>query len=147
MQKKKELPRKRRRFLKKILFFSVFSSIIFVVLSFIAIYLVVVKLKKPLYISPVPVMQIAQANQGERMENLFDNELRKEKIDYSTIKSGYNFYLVTLSDGGKVTFSTQKDIMLQIASLQYILSHLTMEGRQFSTFDLRFDKPVVVLKP
>ncbi len=147
MQKKKELPRKRRRFLKKILFFSVFSSIIFVVLSFIAIYLVVVKLKKPLYISPVPVMQIAQANQGERMENLFDNELRKEKIDYSTIKSGYNFYLVTLSDGGKVTFSTQKDIMLQIASLQYILSHLIMEGRQFSTFDLRFDKPVVVLKP
>src|SRR5258708_17165249 len=147
MQKKKELPRKRRRFLKKILFFSVFSSIIFVVLSFIAIYLVVVKLKKPLYISPVPVMQIAQANQGERMENLFDNELRKEKIDYSTIKSGYNFYLVTLSDGGKVTFSTQKDIMLQIASLQYILSHLTMEGRQFSTLDLRFDKPVVVLKP
>ena len=74
-------------------------------------------------------------------------DLNKKQIAFTSIKKQDDSYIVTLQDNSKVTFSSQKDIMTQIASLQYILSHLTMEGRQFSSLDLRFDQPVIVLLP
>src|SRR5260221_6958625 len=108
MQKKKELPRKRRRFIRKVFFFTTLSCVILVVVCCFLIYLFVIKLKKPLFISPLPAMQMAQASQGEKVEYLLEDGLRKEKISYKTIKSDNDSYIVTLQDGGEVTFSTQK---------------------------------------
>ncbi|HVA96417.1 MAG TPA: hypothetical protein VND99_02070 [Candidatus Acidoferrales bacterium] len=147
MKKKKEFPRKRKRYLKKIIYLSVSLSIFVLVLCGITLYVFVVKMKKPLYISPLPSMHAVQAAEDDKKYSELQAGLTKDQIDYAEITHGNNAYVVTLQNDGKVTFSTQKDIMSQIASLQYILSHLTMEGRQFSMLDLRFDKPVIVLKP
>ena len=147
MRKKKELPRKRRRFIRKIIFFSSFLFALFVIAIGVAFYLLLLKFQKPLFISPVPALQVAQADQGEFIDQQFERALQTKHIDYTSVKSENGSIIVTLLDKSTVTFSSQKDIMSQIASLQYILSHLTMEGRQFSSLDLRFDQPVVVLKP
>ncbi|SRR5258708_33863332 len=146
MKKKKELPRKRRRYLKKIIFFSSFFLTIGIVLLLVGFYVVLVKLEKPLYISPLPITPLVQADQGDHLQMQLEDGLRKKHIEYVSIVKENDSYVVTLQDNSKVTFSTQKDIMTQIASLQYILSDLTMEGRAFSTLDLRFDQPVIVIK-
>lgn len=147
MRKKQELPRKRRRFIRKVIFLCTILFGFVVILFCVAAYFVILKLQKPLFVSPLPKIQAVQAAQDERVEELLQKYLRKAQVDYKDISRNNDTYVVTLGDGGKVTFSSEKDIMTQIASLQYILSHLTMEGRQFSSLDLRFDKPVVVLKP
>ncbi len=147
MRKKKEFPRKRRRYVKKIILLCVFLLIFLIFLIGAAFYFVVVKLQKPLYISPLAQIQYVQEDQNGKIYAALQEGLKKGQIDYISIDMADDSYVVTLSQGGKVTFSSQKDIMTQIASLQYILSHLTMEGRQFSKLDLRFDKPVMVLKP
>ncbi len=146
MRKKKELPRKRRRFIKKIIFLSSFLFAIIVVVISVDFYFLLVKFEKPLYISPLPSTQVAHADQGEIIKQQIENDLRKKQIDFSSVSRQNDSYIITLQNSSKVTFSPQKDIMTQIASLQYILSHLTMEGRQFSSLDLRFDKPVIVIK-
>jgi hypothetical protein len=147
MRKKKELPRKRRRFIKKVIYFFSFIMAILVVLLGVSSYFFILKLQKPLYISPLSTAKVAHADEGEVMEQQIEISLRKKQIDFTSVTRQNDAYVITLSDNGKVTFSTQKDIMTQIASLQYILSHLTMEGRQFSSLDLRFDQPVIMLKP
>ena len=43
----------------------------------------------------------------------------------------------------QVIVSLQKDLTLQIASLQLTIAHLTIEGKQFKQLDFRFDKPVL----
>jgi len=144
VRKKKELPRKRKRFIRKIIFLSSFFLAIIVVLLGVAFYFAILKLQKPLYISPLPTAQAAQADQRE-IEQQIENNLRKKQIVFSSVTRQNDSYVVTLQNESKVTFSSQKDIMTQIASLQYILSHLTMEGRQFSSLDLRFDQPVIVI--
>jgi hypothetical protein len=146
MKKKQELPRKRRRFVKKVIFYlSVFFAIGIIGIG-CAFYSLWNKFQKPLYVSPVPKLQVAQADQGEAAIGQIEAGLRKKQIDYISVSRQNDSYVIILQNDGKVTFSAQKDIMLQIASLQYILSHLTMEGRQFSSLDLRFDQPVIVIK-
>ena len=146
MKNKKELPRKRRRYIKKILFYSSFFFAIGILCSGIGIYYLWSKLQKPLFISPLPTTQIAQADQGVAVVQKIELVLRKKQIDFISISRQNDSYVITLQDKSKVTFSSQKDIMSQIASLQYILSHLTMDGREFSSLDLRFDQPVIVMK-
>ena len=148
MRIKKEFPRKRKRYIKKIIFFASFAAVLLLILLGFACYIIFEKIQRPLYISPVSAAaRYAQDNHVAKEEVLLQNGLKKEQIAYATIVRGNGDFVVILQDGGKVTFSSQKDILSQIASLQYILSHLTMEGRQFKTLDLRFDTPVVVLKP
>lgn len=146
MKKKKDYPRKRKRFIKKIIFLCIFLFTFVVVAGGVAYYIFIIKLQKPLYISPLPQVQSVQAAQNDIIGEELQKDFKKAQISYTTMTRGNDSYVVTLSDGGKVTFSTQKDIMTQIASLQYILSHLTMEGRQFSSLDLRFEQPVIVIK-
>ncbi len=148
MKKKQELPRKRRRHIKRVLFYSSFFFAIGIVLLGIGFYSLLAKLEKPLFVSPLPTTQIAQAaDQGELEVGQIENGLRKKQIVFQSVEKQSDSYVITLADDSKVTFSAQKDIMAQIASLQYILSHLTMEGRQFSSLDLRFAQPVIVIKP
>ncbi len=55
-------------------------------------------------------------------------------------------YKLALTTGEEIYISSQKPLNGQISSLQLILSRLTIEGKHFTTLDLRFDKPVVVFK-
>ena len=71
--------------------------------------------------------------------------LTQKNITYSKINTTQSEYIIYLANGSEVILSTQKDLYSQISSLQYILSRLTMEGRQFIKLDERFDNPVIVL--
>lgn len=51
--------------------------------------------------------------------------------------------LVILPTKQEIIFSPTKDIAQQISSLQLITKQLTIEGRRFTSVDLRFDNPVV----
>ena len=146
MRKKQEFPRKRKRFVKKIVFLSLVLIIVIIIAGGISFYYFEAKMQK-LYPSITKVTHPSQSNQQDKTYINLQNSLNKDQIAYTSIQNGNGSYVITLQNGGNVTFSSQKDIMIQIASLQYILSHLTMEGRQFSTLDLRFDQPVIVLKP
>ncbi len=147
MLKKKDHPRKRKRIVKRVLFFSVFTVGLVSFVSCCAYYFISVKLNQPLYLSPLASMKFVQASQEDKKIAVLKSELTKENIAFSKIeKANDSGYVVQLQKGGSVTFSSQKDIITQIASLQYILSHLTMEDRQFTRLDLRFEKPVIVLK-
>jgi hypothetical protein len=147
MKRKKELPRKRRRFIRRVVFYSSILFALAIVCIGFAFYSLWSKFEKPLFVSPLPSTQVAQADQGEEVVQQIEANLQKKQINYTSVSRQDDAYIITLQDNSKVTFSSQKDIMSQIASLQYILSHLTMEGRQFSSLDLRFDQPVIVLKP
>jgi hypothetical protein len=73
--------------------------------------------------------------------------LKEQKISYTKIsKAPDETYIITLNDDEEALVTFKKDIHQQISSLQFILSRLTMEGKQFTRLDLRFDKPVIVAK-
>src|SRR6185437_8485462 len=137
MRKKKELPRKRKRFVKKVIFFTSFVLIILLVIAGFLYYFLIFKNLKFHQIEAQQIVHAAQPTVAEKRYNELVVGLQKDQIHYSSIQKGNNSFTVVLQEGGKVTFSSQKDIMTQIASLQYILSHLTMDGREFSTLDLR----------
>ena len=92
--------------------------------------------KNPL-ISP-----IAQSLKGQSPD--VKSILTKEKINVSEVSVATDSsYMVSLTDGGTVIMSSNKDLVEQARSLQIILSRLTIEGKRFKTLDFRFDKPVV----
>ncbi len=95
-----------------------------------------------------PIIQSYSETLGieDAREAEIEKALRLKKIEYASIVKYDNSYTIKLSDSEDVILSSQKDLAEQISSLQYILFRLTMEGKQFARLDLRFEKPVVVLK-
>lgn len=113
-------------------------------------YLISVKLfVRQGYVSPLSTLGIkdtSNQNQVDSNLDLIKNSLSGQKSEIDTVKHDDTKYVVTFKDGSVVILSSEKDLKLQISSLQFILSRLTMEGKLFSQLDLRFDKPVIKLK-
>lgn len=84
------------------------------------------------------------------------NESLVQDIKDTLVRAGIPFdevyeasesaYIIKQKDSREIFLTSKKDIKLQVATLQFILSRLTIEGKGFSRLDLRFDKPVVVLQ-
>ena len=146
MRKKKEFPRKHKRVVKKIILISVVLCTTLVLSAGGLYYFFVLRTQMPHSVLGEHT-HILTSEASDVFYSQLQEGLEKDQINYTTLTKGNDLYVLTLQNGGKVTFSSQKDIMMQIASLQYILSHLTMEGREFSSLDLRFDQPVIVIKP
>ncbi|MBA3723267.1 MAG: hypothetical protein H0W89_00030 [Candidatus Levybacteria bacterium] len=147
MKQKPNIDRKQKRAAKKIVLFCLVIAGMVSAVGAGTFYYITIEMSKPLYVSPLASMKFAQASQKDNQVELLKRELQKEQIAYTKIeKTAKDVYIVTLKQGGAVTFSGQKDIIKQIASLQFILSHLTMEDKLFSRLDLRFEKPVIVPK-
>lgn len=73
------------------------------------------------------------------------NRLKELSMSYRTIKVMGDTVLV---DGDmKLTFSLDKDLNRQLASLQLILQKAKMNSKSMDKIDLRFDKPVVIYSP
>lgn len=147
MKKKPNIDRKQKRAARKILVFclAVFGGITAVSVG--TFYVILVQKSKPLFISPLANIKFVHASQEDVKFDQLKKELAKKQIAVNKVeKTKDATFIVELKQGGEVTFSSQKDIIAQIASLQFILSHLTMEGREFSKLDLRFEKPVIVFK-
>jgi hypothetical protein len=113
-----------------------------VVLVFIAI-----QSQRPLFISPLPALQaFASPSNDDEQETIIKKDLKDKSIAFTTVESKDSLYTIQLENGAWVTLSAKKDIIMQISSLQFVLSRLTMEGRQFRTLDLQYDKPIIVFK-
>lgn len=73
--------------------------------------------------------------------------LTKHAIPYEQVyvtKDGD--FLVKLQPEGEVLLSKNGALEQNISSLQLVLARITMEGKQFSRLDFRFEKPVIVFK-
>jgi hypothetical protein len=146
-----EHSRKRRKFqsIKKYVVATAASCLVIIGLFFF--WYVIIFRNKPLFISPLPIVQalqrIAGGDVSEDKERQIENLLKKNAIVYSHIDtSDSTAYSITLKDEGQVLLAPNKDLPSQIASLQVILNRLTMEGRTFKRLDLRFNKPIITFK-
>jgi hypothetical protein len=166
MLRRKTPARKFKRRVKRVILLGTVICGLVLLLGGTGYYLVAVKFKKPLYVSPLSGYNTAPGSAGHQAPgfagkqsvivpthkeddplNLLKEELKHKNIAFTDVKVASNSSLmVSLKEGGIVNFSSQKDILTQISSLQFILSRLTMEGKLFSQLDLRFEKPVIVMK-
>lgn len=72
--------------------------------------------------------------------------LRERQIDLisSPVASESAIVVVLTDDQTRILFSANKDLALQVVSLQIILNKLTIEGRKARSIDFRFKDPIVV---
>ncbi len=75
------------------------------------------------------------------IEALKGLELQVVNVDIN----GLNMIRLNLKTG-VVLATTEKDIKVQIYQLEKIIKQFGIEGKEFETLDLRFDKPVVKIK-
>jgi hypothetical protein len=127
--------------------FTVFI-VFFIILSLTGVGLYAMKkLPHQRYISPLPSVQAyTMPSPDDKTLSSLKKGLTDKNFQYTSITAKDGNYIIKMADGAEVTFDGKKDIMWQISSLQYIVQHLTMEGKLFSRLDLRFEKPVIVLK-
>ena len=137
--------RKRNRAIKKIILRGLLVIGVVGLIGAGGFYFFFVQSHKPLYISPVGSLKVAETPEDDEL-GVFKKALSKNKIEFESVVASGSSYVVQLKSGGDVTFSSEKDTLKQISSLQFILSRLTMEGKLFSRLDLRFDKPVITIR-
>ena len=92
-------------------------------------------------------MPFINTSDDENYKTNLEKALKEKKIDYEAVnnlKDGS--CIIKLTDGSLVILSSQKDVNTEISSLQFILKRLTMEGKEFTKLDLRFEKPVITFK-
>lgn len=127
---------------KRILFISVVSG--FVGMILIVVGLIVLR-HEPVFISPLPFLKLSAE---ENNQSKVVKKMLKEKgiVAKEVVLTGGSIYMIELPDESTVYIDGNKDLSEQISSLQRIVSRLTMEGKKFLRLDLRFAKPVIVLK-
>jgi hypothetical protein len=100
-------------------------------------------------VSPLPTLlsklHLSSSVEDEQIRDI-EKQLAQRSIAYTGITAGSEDATILVQDQGDVIISTEKDVSKQISSLQLILTRLTMEGKHFAKLDLRFDKPVIVLR-
>lgn len=70
--------------------------------------------------------------------------LKLHLIEFETIKVVSPREIeVWLEEGILILFNSEKDVDIQLDSLQLILSRAKIEGKTIKKIDLRFDKPVI----
>lgn len=102
--------------------------------------------EKPILISPVPTsnktVPFRKTTQIEDLRNL----LVKFSIPFLSISKSKDAYKIDLGSGVSVFVTLEKDLKLQVSSLQSILKQLTIEGKVVKSIDFRFDKPIIISK-
>jgi hypothetical protein len=92
-------------------------------------------------VSPLAIFK-KQNNTPSDFQDLH-NLLNASHFDESNINSTDGGILTTLKNGQQIIFSDKNDLGSQVASLQLILSRLTIEGKSIHRVDFRFNNPVV----
>lgn len=76
-----------------------------------------------------------------------EEELERFNIPFGKVTANSDGSLtVKLRDESEIIFSSKKNVLSQITSLQLMLSRLTIEGKKLKSLDFRFDNPVVSFK-
>lgn len=129
---------------------AIFLSTLFVLLTgvFLGYLSWTTVFSKAHYISPLAskVLSADSSLKQEKEIKKLEILLKEKQIEFVSISTTGTIYLIRLKNDAEVIISSTKDLNTQISSLQFILSRLTMEARQFSRLDLVFDKPVIVFK-
>ena len=142
---KKNNRRARYRIRKLTLFIIPFSVITSAICIFL-IFILIQNLNNKNIISPISISFFNNSDE-ENYTSKLEKILQEKKITYASVsKLQDTNYTIKLADTSEVIISSQKDINKEMSSLQFILSRLTMEGKEFSRLDLRFDKPVIIFK-
>lgn len=68
------------------------------------------------------------------------------KVYRVDIKGGHMIRLMLTEDDAVIVVTTEKDRLRQAYEMGQILRRLKVQGQSIKTLDLRFDKPVIVLK-
>lgn len=144
---KKNISRKKRRYVVW------FKRVVLVLLGITLIFLareLYTFITKPPYVSPVPaiISRITQTSDLVEKKEALVRLLQEKKIAYTAIAQANdkNVQVIILPDESHVVVTLQKDLSVQVSSLQLILSRLTIEGKRFSRLDVRYNKPVIVFK-
>ncbi len=145
MNKNKLHKRKLRRIIR-IIIFLLFIFLVTICILFLCS--ITIFKKQQVILTPVgSVKNVAQEDNqkmspqvSDTMQKLFDQyHLSVDSINTGTDSAMH----VLFKNGQEIIFSENKAIEAQIASLQLIINRLTIEGKQFSRIDLRFDNPVI----
>lgn len=113
--------------------------------------LVGLNFRSPILLSPIPTA-FSQMLSGYRhktpdlITSQVTGELTKHKLSYSSININGGDVYTQLNDGTEIVLSGEKDISVQLDSLQYTIAHLTIEGKRIARVDMRFERPVVTFK-
>lgn len=140
---------KRRQYViqkRKKIFLRLFFLLLFIIISSVgSLYFMS---QQVTIVSPVPVSLGGQHVLGNAVvQKELEEELKKAHIFYMDIQVAEdNSYIVTLQNKEVVIFSSVKSYKQQVASLQLVLSRLTIEGKHIERLDLRFEKPIVVFR-
>lgn len=134
--------RKQIRDRKKIKIVTLSSVMFVIMLGALLLFVNYKKSKDHLVVRPIPVGYDISSNQEQEINKL-EKKLRENNIEFKKIERSGSYYVVILEDKSNVVLSRDKEIDPQIASLQFILSRLKMEGKAFKELDLRYDKPVI----
>ncbi|HUQ84995.1 MAG TPA: hypothetical protein VM077_01615 [Candidatus Limnocylindrales bacterium] len=139
-----ETKHKNRKTSRKNAIKIIVSAVLFVLFLIVGLLIYFTFSNKPLFISPLPINYKLNSSSDKDDRSMELKSLLKEKnISYNEIVVANNNLIVILKDKAKIIFSPNKDLPTQLASLQFILTRLTMESKGFKELDLRFDKPVI----
>ncbi len=147
MRKKIISKRKTRQKLNKIFSIIILFFVTLGALFTFYVFFVFSTHKKSQLVNPVsftktaPNQPLTIVNSTGELKSLLESQNISVK---EVISASDSSTLVILDDGGEVLFTQKKKLQEQIASLQLIITRLTIEGRQFKRIDLRFDNPVIV---
>lgn len=72
------------------------------------------------------------------LKNPFIEEAKVDSIDIN----GNNVILFNLNEK-KIYFSTEKEVEIQNYEIEQIIRQFKVEGKEFKSLDLRFDKPII----
>ena len=146
IHKSKKNNRRTRNRIRKLTLFIVPFSIITSAICMLLILVLIPNLNSKNIISPISISFFA-ASSDENYISSLEKILQEKKIAYKTVtKLQDNAYAIKLMDGSEVIISSQENINKEMSSLQFILSRLTMESKEFTRLDLRFEKPVITFK-
>lgn len=127
---------------KRLLFISVVSGLGGLILMVIGL---IVLRHEPVFISPLPFLKFR--NEENDQSKAISKMLEEKGIrTQAVVLTGGSVYEIDLPDQSTVYIDGNKDLSEQLSSLQRIASRLTMEGKKFIRLDLRYAKPVIVLK-
>lgn len=144
-KRKPKIKSKRNNKRRLIAFYSIIigSSVLFGVGIVFVLYLIQ---QQPAIVSPLTSVKAHATDQDDEQVKTIKKALRDKTISFKAVASRDAQYVITMENDEEVILSAKKDIYLQISSLHFILARLTMEGRQFRSLDLQFDKPIIIFK-
>ena len=107
--------------------------------------------RTPTILSPIPAafsqMLSGYINKNpDVVTSKVADELNRHHIAYTSITVDGSDIHIQLDDTTAVLISIDKDISVQLDSLQYTMAHLTIEGKRIARVDMRFERPVVTFK-